>query len=173
VADAARREWEEATAAQVDAAEQARAELDQRGPARWDEAKPEAEAADVREVQAVDAEAEAEIQQDAQAEMPAEIDAAKADREIDRAEPEADGGIEQSGELTGIDPQALATMAAIQGNLAAAEAAPEQRAEKEARYWAAIEQAGIDEPVNRAETRAELEATAAERAEVDDVDIEI
>jgi hypothetical protein len=94
VADAARREWEEATAAKADAAQRARAELDQRGPARWDEAKPEA--------------------------------------------------------------------------------AAEQPAEKEARDWAAIEQAGIDELVNHAKTQAELEATAAaERAEVDDADIEI
>jgi hypothetical protein len=40
VADAARREWEEATAAEAEAAEQARTELGRRGPARWDEDKP-------------------------------------------------------------------------------------------------------------------------------------
>jgi hypothetical protein len=116
---AARREWEEATAAKADAAEQARAELDKRGPARWNEAKPEVQAVGVREVQAADVEAEA--QQDAQAETSAEIDAPEADREIDHVEPEVEAGIEQrGGELTGIDPEALATMAEIQGNLAAA-----------------------------------------------------
>jgi hypothetical protein len=65
-------------------------------------------------------------------------------------------------------------MAAIQGNLAEAEAAAEQWAEKEARDWAAIEQAGIDEPVNHSEPQAELEAAAAaDRAEVEDADLEI
>jgi ADP-ribose pyrophosphatase YjhB (NUDIX family) len=66
------------------------------------------------------------------------------------------------------------TMATIQGNLAAAEAAAEQRSENEARDWAAVEQAGIDEPVNHAETQAEPEAAAdLDRAEVNDADIEI
>ena len=51
-------------------------------------------------------------------------------------------------------------MTTIQGNLAAAEAATDERAEKEAREWAAIEQAGIDEPVNHAEPQVELEAAA-------------
>jgi hypothetical protein len=49
VADAARLEWEEATAAKAEAASQARAELDKRGPARWEEHRPEAHAAEVRE----------------------------------------------------------------------------------------------------------------------------
>ncbi len=69
VADAARREWAEATAAKAGAAEQARTELDRRGPARRDEPRPQAGAAEAREVQAAGAGAEA------QAETSAEIDA--------------------------------------------------------------------------------------------------
>jgi conjugative relaxase-like TrwC/TraI family protein len=168
VADAARQEWAEATAVKAEAAEQARAELDRRGPARQDEARPQAVAAEVREVQAEAADVEAE----AQAETAAEIDTTEAAPGISRPELEAEPVIGQpAGELTGIDPEALATMATIQGNLADAQAAAEQRAEKEARDWAAIEQAGIDEPVNHAQPQAELEAAA--RAEVDDADIEI
>jgi hypothetical protein len=45
VADAARVEWEEATADQAAAASEARAELTKRGTAREDEARPEAQAA--------------------------------------------------------------------------------------------------------------------------------
>jgi hypothetical protein len=41
-------------------------------------------------------------------------------------------------------------LATIQGNLPAAQAAAGQLAKKEARDRAAIEQAGIDEPVNHA-----------------------
>jgi hypothetical protein len=110
-----------------------------------------------------------------QAETSAEIDASAAAPEISNPEPEAGPGIDKPArELAGIDPEALATMTTILGNLAAAEAAPEQGAEKEARDWAAIEQAGIDEPVNHAEPQAELEAAAAtERAEVEDADLEI
>jgi hypothetical protein len=52
VADAARLEWEEATAAKAEAASQARSELKARGPAHWDEHRREAQAAEVREVQA-------------------------------------------------------------------------------------------------------------------------
>ena len=45
-------------------------------------------------------------------------------------------------------------------------------AEKEARGWAAVEQAGMDEPVNHEEPQAELEAAA--RAEADqDAGLEI
>ena len=81
-----------------------------------------------REVQANDVEAEA------QAATSAEIDAPEAEPEINRPEPEAEPAIGQpAGELAGIDPEALATMATIQGNLADAEAAAEQSAEKEAR----------------------------------------
>jgi hypothetical protein len=130
-------------------------------PARWEEAK--LEAADVREVQAVDVDSEA--QQDPRAEISAGTDAPEACWGIDQVEPEAEAGIEQrSGELAGIDPEALATMTPIQGNLADAE----QWAEKEARDWAAIEQAGIDEPVNHAAPQARLEAArAADLAEAD------
>ena len=160
MADAARREWAEASAAQAEAAEQARAELDKRGPARWDQARPQAEAADVREVQADLAAAEAA----AQAETSAEIGTPAPAPEIGRPEPEAEPGIGQpAGELTGLDPEALATMTTIQADLAAAEAAAKQCAEKEARDWATIEQASIDEPVNHAETQAKLGAIARPR----------
>jgi hypothetical protein len=64
-------------------------------------------------------------------------------------------------------------MAAIQANREAAETGAEQRAEKEARDWAAIEQAGIDEPVMHVEPQAELEAVAASKAEADDAELEI
>ena len=155
-ADTARRKWEEATAAKADAAEQARAELDWRGPARPDEHRAQADVAEAREVHAADVEA----QQEAHAETSAEIDAPEAAQQVSHAEPEADAAIgQQSGELAGIDPQALDTVASIQRNLADAE----QRAEKKARDWAAIEQAGIDEPVNHAEHQAELDATAKPR----------
>jgi hypothetical protein len=64
----------------------------------------------------------------------------------------------------------------IQGGAAirALYAVREAAAEKEARDWAAIEQAGIDVPVNHAVPQAELEAAAAaERAEAEDADLEI
>jgi hypothetical protein len=79
------------------------------------------------------------------------------------------------GELAGLDPEALTVMATIQGNLAAAEAAPNYWAEKAARDRAAIEHAGIDEPVMQADGQAELEAAAAiDKAEADqDADLEI
>jgi hypothetical protein len=53
-------------------------------------------------------------------------------------------------------------MATIQANRSVTEAAAEQWAEKEARDWGAIEQAGIDEPVNQAEPRAELDGAAVD-----------
>jgi conjugative relaxase-like TrwC/TraI family protein len=151
VADAARVEWEEATAAKAEAASQARAELKARGPARWDEHRPEAQAAEDREIQATEA-----------ADLWNELDAQHA----------AESGAEA--ERARLDPEAETTMAAIRGNLAAAEAAAAEWAEKEARDWADIEQAGIDEPVMQAGAQAELEAAAVtSRAEADDIDLEI
>ena len=72
-------------------------------------------------------------------------------------------GIEQCGELTGIDPEALDTMATIQRNLVAAK----EWAEKEARDWAAIEQAGIDEPLDHAVPQAAAKAEAAQDADLE------
>jgi hypothetical protein len=100
--------------------------------------------------------------------MSAEIDAPEADREISRTAPATEPEIEQHGrELDGIDPEALATMTAIQGNLAAAEAAVDEQAEKEARDWAAIEQAGIDEPVSHVEPQAAAKAEADQDADLE------
>lgn len=68
VAGAARREWAETTASKGAAARQARAELDARGPARWDERRPEAQVPEVPQVLAVDP-AEAARWRSAQAEL--------------------------------------------------------------------------------------------------------
>jgi hypothetical protein len=57
---------------------------------------------------------------------------------------------QHGGEVAGLDPEAEAAIATIRGNLATAEAAADEWAGKEARDWAAIEQAGIDEPVMQA-----------------------
>ena len=61
VADAARREWGETTASAAEGASQARAELNQRGPAQWNEARPEAQAEDGYEIQEADQDADLEI----------------------------------------------------------------------------------------------------------------
>jgi hypothetical protein len=196
VAQAARREWAEANAAKAEAAAQARAELDTRGPAR--RARPGPGAAGMRQVQAIDP-ADAALWREMQAETAARI------RELNRTFPEPEAGQEIShvdpvlaaewkaaqtaqaeadkaarreasartipvtdaeiarygGELAALDPEAIAVMASIQGHLAAARAGAAQLAEKRARGRAEIEQAGIDEPVNHAETQASMEAAAA------------
>lgn len=48
-----------------------------------------------------------------------------------------------------------------------------QVADAARRDWAAIEQAGIDEPVNHAEPQAELEAASTAKTEADDAELEI
>jgi hypothetical protein len=68
IAQAARNEWTEATAPKAEPANAARAELGTRGTACWDEPRPEAQAAGVREVQPVDP-AQAERWRTAQAEL--------------------------------------------------------------------------------------------------------
>jgi hypothetical protein len=85
-----------------------------------------------------------------------------------------------------IDPGALAVMASVEAdmsptggsefeaNLARAQAGIVQRDEQLARDRAERERAAIDEPVSYAEAQPELEAVAtADRAEADDIDLEI
>jgi conjugative relaxase-like TrwC/TraI family protein len=150
VADAARLEWEEATAAKAEAASQARAELEARGAAHWGEHQAEAQAGETREVQA-DEDPEAGLWNEMDAQQAAEIS------ELNQAAPEAGGG-QRGRELTGLDPEADAALAVIQANREAADAAAGHLTEKQARDWAAVEQAGIDEPVMHAEPQAGLEA---------------
>jgi hypothetical protein len=127
VADAARREWAEATAATATAtaAEQARSELDQRGPTRSDEAKPEAMAETVREVQADDPAAAIET---AQAETSAEIEQG----EIQLPETEADADMAADVDA-GAWPEAQADMqAGAQAELEAAAAIDKAEADQDA-----------------------------------------
>jgi len=183
VADAARCEWEEATAAKAEAGSQARAELKARGPARWDEHRPQAEAAEAREVQADEPGAET------QAEAAAGIDKPELGPEIERAEPvaEAETGAwpEAQAEMTAdVDPEALTVMASADAdmaaisrsefddNLARAQAGAEQLAAQRARDQAERDRAAIDEPVSHVEADAGLEA-AADKAEVEDAGLEI
>jgi conjugative relaxase-like TrwC/TraI family protein len=94
----------------------------------------------------------------------ASVEAGKAARReaSARAVPVTDAEIAKyGGELAALDPEAIAVIASIQGHLAAARAGADQLAEKRARDRAEIEQAGIDEPVNHAETQASMEAAAA------------
>ena len=156
VADSARLEWEETTADKARGAGQARAELDRRGPARWDEhrARPEAQAPEASEHQAGET-ADAELWSEIDAR--AEAEGSELDR--DAAEPAAEAeqgpGIEQGRRELTAPAEAIA---AIQANREAAEAAAAELAGKEASDWAAVEQAGIDEPVTQAEPQAGLEA---------------
>jgi hypothetical protein len=187
VADAARREWEEATAARAEAASQAREELAKRGPARWDEARPQA-AAEVRQVQADDP--AAAPQREAQAETTAGIAEPEPGQEFERVDLDADARAwpEARAEMAAdVDPDALTVMASADAdmaaidrsefddNLARAQAGAERLAQQRARDQAERDRAAIDEPVSYAEADARLEATtAAERAEADmDADLEI
>jgi conjugative relaxase-like TrwC/TraI family protein len=161
VAAAARLEWEEATAAKAEAARQARAELQTRGPARPGEHKPQP-AAGQREVQAGEpATASAVPEPEAETETLAEA----------RAEMAAD-----------IDPEALTVMAeadtdmiVIRANREAAEAAAEQLAEQRAHAQAERDQAVINEPAHQVEAgaQAELESATAANPEADDIGLEI
>jgi hypothetical protein len=187
VADAARLEWEEATATKAEAASAARAELEARGPARWDQYRPEPQAIEVPEAQA--AEPAVTLEHEARAETTAGIDEAEAGQEIGHVEPAAGAGAwpEAQAEMAAdVDPEALtvmasadATMAAISrsefdDNLARAQAGAEQLAARRAHDQAERDRAAIDEPVSHAEVDASLEATAAaDKAEADDVDLEI
>jgi hypothetical protein len=120
VADAARLEWEEATAAMAAAASQARAELETRGPARWDAARPQVEAAEVREVQA--GEPTAASEDEAQAETSGEVDEPEAGQEIERADLDAKPGAwpEARAEMAAdLDPEALTLMASVDADMAA------------------------------------------------------
>lgn len=115
VADAARREWEEATAAKAENASQARAELEARGPARWDGHRAEAQAAELREVQA------------GEPAVTPEPEVARLDEpghEIERTEPaaEAEAGAwsEAQAEISAdVDPEALTVMASADADMAA------------------------------------------------------
>jgi hypothetical protein len=186
VADAARREWEEATAAKAEAARQARAELEARGPARRDEHRAEAQAAAVRELQADEPAAAPEPE--AQAEIAAGIDEPEPGQEIERADLDAAGvWPEARAEMAAdVDPEALTVMASagadmaaisrseFDGNLARAQAGAERLAAQRAHDQAERDRAAIDEPASHAETDASLEAdVAADRAEVKDADLEI
>jgi len=67
-----------------------------------------------------------------------------------------------------------ADFAAIDGNLARAQAGAEQLAEERAHNQAERGRAAVDEPVMHVDGRAELEAAAIEKAEADqDADLEI
>jgi hypothetical protein len=176
VADAARREWGEATASAAEAADKARAELDQRGPARWDEARPEAQAENGREVQA-DA-AAAEVEAETAGEIEAGVDPAAGVSGGAWPEAEASMGAD-------IDPEALTVMATADADLAAADAVfddnlaraqagAEQLAEQRARDQAERDRSAVDEPVMRADAQAEMEAAAQAETDADrDADLEI
>ena len=181
VADAARREWAEATAAKAEAATRARAELDTRGPARWEEARPEVQAADTAEVEARQ-----------EAETTAEVLEPEAGQEIGRKDPaidvEAGAWPKAQAEMAAeVDPDALTVMASVDAdmaavdssefddNLARARTGAKQLAEKRARDQAERERAAVDEPVMQADVQARLEASATtDHPEADsDADLEI
>jgi hypothetical protein len=163
VADAARREWTEATANIAEAAEQARAELDQRGPGSWEEVRSEGQAETGREVQ---------------------VDATDAGTEVDtgaEAWREAHSSVEAD-----VDPDALTVMARVDAelaandttfddNLARAKAGAERLAEQRARGQAERDRAAVDEPVTQATTQVELDAAAVvDKAEASqDADLDI
>lgn len=77
--------------------------------------------------------------------------ASRGDLDRTRLNTEIDAGDKRGAELAGLHPEAEAAMAAIRDNLAAAD----EWAEKEARDWAEIEQAGVDEPVVQAGAQAQ------------------
>ncbi len=109
---------------QAEAASQARAELEARGPAHWDEHQAEAQVDGTSEVQAAE-DPEAALWNEIDAQQAAEIS------ELNQATAEAE--VEQhGGELTGLDPEAADAMAVIQANREAADAAAGQLAEKQA-----------------------------------------
>ena len=171
VADAARREWEEATAAAAAEAEQARAELSHRGSVRWSGTR--LEAAKVPEEQA-------ELEQADPAAPEGDRDISGADLAIDA---EAEAWPEAQADMgADVHPGALAVMATVDAELAAvddstfdedlacARAGAERLAEKRARDQAERERAAIDEPV----VQAELEASAAADVQADtDAELEI
>jgi conjugative relaxase-like TrwC/TraI family protein len=212
VTEAARREWEEAAAGKAEAARQARAELDRRGSARWDDARPQPAAERATQAASlVEAARQRQVQQQREAEsrqrnqggilpeaqperetpsmdpavwaefkaaQTARVEAGKAARReaMTSAVPVTGAEMDRNArELDRLDPEAIAVISSIEGNLARAKAGAERLADKRARDRADVDQAGIDEPVTQAEAQAGLEAAAAaDRAEADyDAGIEI
>lgn len=184
VADAARREWEEATGAKAEAARRARTELERRGPARPEGQQPQA--GDAREVQA--GEPAAAPDPAAQTQPAADTGEPRPGQEISHSpDAEADTGAwpEARDELAAdVDPEALTVMAAADAdmtaaarsefddNLARAQAGAEQLAEQRAHAQAERDQAAINEPAVQAEAEAQAALDAANPgrdAEADDI----